>query len=73
MTVMDIVMKSEIARKSQWSVSKYMRDLISESTLYSIPEELERPKIKIGVGVLNINKSVSKSEIKVKSEHALLI
>jgi len=55
MNVMDIVTKLETNRKSQWRVSNYMMDLIKESTLYTIPEELERPKIKTGI-VLKVKK-----------------
>lgn len=77
MTVMDIVDKSDRNRKAMWKVSRYMSERIKESTLYSIPEELNRPKIKTGI-VLKIKKPVVKVVKKVKvvqekQEHALAI
>lgn len=45
MDVLDIVKKTGASGKAEWQLSTYMFGLIYDSTMYSIPEELERKEV----------------------------
>lgn len=60
MDVLDIVTKTGSTGKVEWRISKYMSEVIKESTMYSLPEELERVPIEAGGIRLKVKKLVNK-------------